>query len=1008
MNTWARFIGMMRNEAGILGINRRNLDFVYKGYRPGVFHPLDDKVVAKGILDQAGIPSPYTIAVLRDQRDLGRLAGDMDGAKDVVLKPANGWGGRGIILLTRDGDRWRRTDGSVMTAAELTAHASEILAGTFSLDSSPDSVLVEERIYQHAFFDNIYAGGLSDVRVVVEKGRPVQAMSRVPSDSSDGKANLHEGGVGLGIDLTTGQCVGAVCLDREVTSHPDTGAELIGLTIPYWDKVLEIAISSSAAFGLDYMGVDIVMDVNRGPLVLEVNARPGLAIQIANRDGQPVTTATPRPLTDRATALLAWILLAVFALAPLVVTQFWADGESPIRVTVSGDRAEDETRSPAGSSVADGEGAFEEIPLAEDNELFALARRAVSEGRLDDARLFYREAVADSVMAPFALNNLALMARREKRHTEAEDLLRRALAIYPEYARGYYNLGLVLLAVDQPDSALASFQSALDLRPNHARSWRGIGDILYRRGELKGAEKAYGKAVQYRPNSHYDRFRLGLTLRRDKRFAEALSWLHSAVALRNDHEPSLYWYGRTLLETEVWIADALDPPLNLSLLLDELLDSGSNSVRCNDIAARLAWRDERWREGRDLCRSLIEADPDVLNHRRDLVSFDLQLGFWREARRELNALRQDVDDVPSSLVAVCELGEAIEEAGETDVGALLVNAPADMRLPYDLRTYLEAIAAKVPAQEALTVELTVVGNLAAARDGGWTPVALPAWYAMTVASATGDDTLVRHLSSLITNSGQEYVPLLRHRIASANDAGKCDTAAAARLLALDVGDPLARACLVTAALIEDNPETARRHWRKARRTWRRSVPGRLLEAVIYRAENDDGSARKTLLGIVRDAPGHLEAGDLLGDVARDLGRTGESIESYRKVLERDPSRTSTTRKLARILMNDQRYDEAVVMWRRLERLEEVGPAETFATGLALQRSGRNAEAVPAYDKAITLRPDHVGTHFNRALALKRLGRHAEAADGFRDALKLRPDHAASLKHLNQLGEKDSS
>ena len=41
----------------------------------------------------------------------------------------------------------------------------------------------------------------------------------------------------------------------------------------------------AAAVGLGYIGVDIVMDVERGPMLLEANARPGLAIQIANGRG---------------------------------------------------------------------------------------------------------------------------------------------------------------------------------------------------------------------------------------------------------------------------------------------------------------------------------------------------------------------------------------------------------------------------------------------------------------------------------------------------------------------------------------------------------------------------------------------------------------------------------------------------------------------------------------------------------------------------------------------------
>ena len=36
---------------------------------------------------------------------------------------------------------------------------------------------------------------------------------------------------------------------------------------------------------MGYLGVDIVIDATAGPLMLELNARPGLNIQIANQEG---------------------------------------------------------------------------------------------------------------------------------------------------------------------------------------------------------------------------------------------------------------------------------------------------------------------------------------------------------------------------------------------------------------------------------------------------------------------------------------------------------------------------------------------------------------------------------------------------------------------------------------------------------------------------------------------------------------------------------------------------
>jgi predicted ATP-grasp superfamily ATP-dependent carboligase len=70
-----------------------------------------------------------------------------------------------------------------------------------------------------------------------------------------------------------------------VTEHPDTGNAVSGVQIPQWERLLEIAAGAYEMTGLGYQGIDLVLDRDRGPMLLELNARPGLNIQIANREG---------------------------------------------------------------------------------------------------------------------------------------------------------------------------------------------------------------------------------------------------------------------------------------------------------------------------------------------------------------------------------------------------------------------------------------------------------------------------------------------------------------------------------------------------------------------------------------------------------------------------------------------------------------------------------------------------------------------------------------------------
>jgi alpha-L-glutamate ligase-like protein len=155
----------------------------------------------------------------------------------------------------------------------------------YSLGGRPDEALLQQRVLLHPVFEAVCYKGIPDVRVVLYRAEPAMAMLRLPTKESNGRANLHQGGIGAGIDLATGRTNHAVQRNRFIDRHPDTGLPLVGVAVPGWPDVLHMARRVAAAVGLGYVGVDIVIDARQGALLLEANARPGLAIQIANAQG---------------------------------------------------------------------------------------------------------------------------------------------------------------------------------------------------------------------------------------------------------------------------------------------------------------------------------------------------------------------------------------------------------------------------------------------------------------------------------------------------------------------------------------------------------------------------------------------------------------------------------------------------------------------------------------------------------------------------------------------------
>ncbi len=276
-------IGALRRR-GVLGINRRNADYTL-AWNPRRLYPLvDDKLTTKRLCQEVGIPVPKLLAVAETHRTSRQLLDRLADVPAFVLKPARGAMGNGILVLEqREGQLWRGA--RAYSREDFEYHAAGIISGLYSLAGHSDAAMVEERLEIHPALAPLRDDGVPDIRVIVYRGVPVMCMMRMPTRLSDGRANLHQGAVGIGIDLVSGRAIHAMLRGRSIDKSPDTGAPILGLLLPEFDPVLRTAVAASAQTGLGYVGADVVLDARLGPVILELNARPGLAIQLANRAG---------------------------------------------------------------------------------------------------------------------------------------------------------------------------------------------------------------------------------------------------------------------------------------------------------------------------------------------------------------------------------------------------------------------------------------------------------------------------------------------------------------------------------------------------------------------------------------------------------------------------------------------------------------------------------------------------------------------------------------------------
>lgn len=279
---------------GILGINNRVGRYILRHNKRENYPLVDDKVKTAQRAEAWGIAMPENYMIVENYGSLKNLHLKILNYDSFVIKPANGSQGNGIIVIKeiikeeKNGVTrvlCRRSNDKLMDIEEVKHHISGILSGLYSLSGQSDTAIIQSKIDKHPIFNDYSYGGIPDIRVIVFEGYPVMSMVRLPTKSSDGRANLHQGAIGAGINLADGSTNNAVIKNQVIDVHPDTGHKLVGLRLPFWREILELAAQCYDMVELGYLGADIVLTPDRGPILLELNARPGLGIQIANLAG---------------------------------------------------------------------------------------------------------------------------------------------------------------------------------------------------------------------------------------------------------------------------------------------------------------------------------------------------------------------------------------------------------------------------------------------------------------------------------------------------------------------------------------------------------------------------------------------------------------------------------------------------------------------------------------------------------------------------------------------------
>ena len=266
---------------GVLGINARNLLYIKPYNKDKSVLIADDKLKTKAFLSARDIPVPKLYGSIENIEQLWKFDYKQL-PESFVVKPNLGYGGEGIIPIVKtEKDFWISIDNEKYTVKNLQSHIEDILDGRFSVTNLNDKAFFEQLIIPDEILGAFSYKGLPDIRIIVHNLIPVMAMLRLPTRESKGKANLHQGAIGVGIDIAKGEATNAIHSNKIINEIPEFG-KIRGLKIPDWEKILNIACQAQLATNLGYLAADIAIDKNHGPILLEINARAGLSVQIAN------------------------------------------------------------------------------------------------------------------------------------------------------------------------------------------------------------------------------------------------------------------------------------------------------------------------------------------------------------------------------------------------------------------------------------------------------------------------------------------------------------------------------------------------------------------------------------------------------------------------------------------------------------------------------------------------------------------------------------------------------
>ncbi len=336
----------------------------------------------------------------------------------------------------------------------------------------------------------------------------------------------------------------------------------------------------------------------------------------------------------------------------------------------------------------DADAAFEEFfELDSARGKVALALDHMHAGRKTEAIATLRSALRENGNNVDAMRFLAqIYWRDEKQKSDAEALLRRAIALAPTYTAAWMLLGTMLHETERPAESIECYLAATRIEPDNPAAWAGLGNGYAHVGDVEKSIEAFERSLRLQPDAPNVNLSYGHVLKTRGDQEAALRAYRAAIAAREDFG-EVYW---SMANLKVFRFEPAEiEAMERQLQRDDLSESADIHFR---FALAKAYEDARdydraWHyydTGNERQRKRVFHDPVAMELRHEQIAnvFTREL-FERHAGQGFE------DASPILIVGLPRSGSTLIEqilASHSQVEGT-AELPVLMRLAYSIGRY---------------------------------------------------------------------------------------------------------------------------------------------------------------------------------------------------------------------------------------------------------------------------------------------------------------------------------